>query len=108
LQQTKEFRLRKTVLAKVALAASATALLAVPVTADAAHRHRVLVCNNHSAVHRNANNGTLIGAVGGGLVGNAVGHNTTGTLIGAGAGAVAGHEIAKSRAQKKRCHYEYR
>ncbi|MDB5425889.1 MAG: hypothetical protein JWQ29_3305, partial [Phenylobacterium sp.] len=51
--------------------------------------------------------GTVIGAVAGGLLGNAVssgGGKTGGTIIGAGAGAVAGHEIAKH----KKCHYEYR
>lgn len=100
--------MRKTIIAKTLLAASAFAIAAAPIAADAAPRHRYLVCNTRSAVRRNANNGTVIGAVGGGLLGNAIGHNTTGTLIGAGAGAVAGHQIAKSRAQKKRCHYVYR
>jgi len=92
--------LRKTIIAKTMMAASAFAIVAAP-------KHRYLVCNTPSAVRRNANNGAVIGAVGGGLLGNAIGKNTTGTLIGAGAGAVAGHEIAKSRAKKK-CHYVYR
>ena len=96
------------IFAKAVVAASAAVLIAAPIVADAAPRKRVLVCNSKEAVRRNANNGTLIGAVGGGLVGNAIGDNTTGTLIGAGAGAVAGHQIAKNRAQKKRCHYVYR
>lgn len=97
----------KTIIAQALLAVSAVSVLAAPVAADAHPRHRYLVCNTESAVRRNANNGTVIGAVGGGLLGNAIGHNTTGTLIGAGAGAVAGHEIAKNRARKK-CHYVYR
>jgi len=67
----------------------------------------VLVCPTHSGVRRNANNGTIIGAAGGALAGQAIGHNTTGTLIGAGVGAVAGHQIAKTRA-KRNCHYEWR
>jgi len=100
--------MRRTFVARTLLAAMAVSVAAAPIAAEARTKHRYLVCNDQHAVRRNANNGTLIGAVGGGLVGNAVGHNTTGTLIGAGAGAVAGHEIAKSRAQKKRCHYEYR
>jgi uncharacterized protein YcfJ len=99
--------LRKTIIAKSLLAASAFLIAAAPIAAEAGPRHRYLVCNTASGVRRNANNGTLIGAVGGGLVGNAIGHNTTGTLVGAGAGAVAGHEIAKSRAKRK-CHYVYR
>lgn len=99
--------MRKTILAKAVLAATALTVVAAPLTAQAQPRHRYLVCNTESGVRRNANNGTIIGAVGGGLLGNAIGHNTTGTLIGAGAGAVAGHQIAKSRAQRK-CHYVYR
>jgi outer membrane lipoprotein SlyB len=95
------------ILAKAALAASAITMVTAPVAAEAKPQHRYLVCNTPSAVRRNATNGTVIGAVGGGLLGNAIGHNTTGTLIGAGAGAVAGHQIAKSRAQRK-CHYVYR
>lgn len=45
-----------------------------------------------------ANTGTVVGAIGGALVGNSLAHGggrTGGTLIGAGVGAVAGHEIAK-------------
>ena len=98
--------MRKTILMKTVLAAAAVTVVAAPLAAEA-HPKRVLVCNTESAVRRNANNGTIIGGVGGALVGQAIGHNTTGTLIGAGAGAIAGHEIAKSRA-KRNCHYEYR
>lgn len=100
--------MRNRIIAKAIVAASAAAVISAPIAAEAQTKHRRLVCNTDGAVRRNANNGTLIGAVGGGLVGNAIGKNTTGTLIGAGAGAVAGHEIAKSRAKKKRCHYVYR
>ncbi|CAN7527624.1 glycine zipper 2TM domain-containing protein [Phenylobacterium sp. LjRoot225] len=99
--------MRKTIIAKTMMAASAFAIVAAPIAAEAAPKQRHLVCDTKSAVRRNANNGTVIGAVGGGLLGNAIGKNTTGTLIGAGAGAVAGHEIAKNRAKKK-CHYVYR
>jgi hypothetical protein len=41
----------------------------------------------------NAESGALIGAGGGALAGQAIGHNTTGTLIGAGAGALGGYLI---------------
>jgi len=49
--------------------------------------------------------GTLIGAGGGALAGQAIGHNTTGTLIGAGVGAIGGYvvgnEMDKSNAKKQ-------
>lgn len=83
-------------------------LAAAPVVADAKPPpHRVLVCKD---ARKEANKGTVVGAVAGGLIGNAVaghGSKTEGTVIGAGVGAVAGHEIAKKNAKKK-CHYEYR
>lgn len=99
--------MRKTLIVRTALAVAAVTMAAAPLAAEAHQKHRVEVCDTPSAVRRNATTGTIIGGVGGALVGQAIGHNTTGTLIGAGAGAVAGHEIAKSRAKRK-CHYEYR
>lgn len=93
--------MRNKLLATATLVCSALAVAAAPMSADAASRHRVKVCTRASTHHRNT--GTVIGAVGGGLLGNAVSHNAGGTLIGAGAGAVAGHAIAK-----RHCHYEYR
>jgi uncharacterized protein YcfJ len=92
-------------IAKLVLAASAASILAAPAVAEA--KHRVLVCDRH-AVRSKSNTGTLIGAVGGGVLGNAVGGSTTSTVVGAGVGAVAGHEVAKHNAKKKRCHYVYR
>ena len=72
-------------------------------------KHKVLVCKD---VKKSANKGTVIGAVGGGVLGNVVaghGNKTAGTLVGAGVGAVAGHEVAKHNAKKNQeCHYEYR
>ncbi len=110
-QQFEESDLRRTLIAKTTLAVSALAVLTAPLAAQAQpphHRHhRVLVCPNESGVRRNANNGTIIGAAGGALAGQAIGHNTSGTLIGAGLGAVAGHQIAKNRARHN-CHYEWR
>lgn len=98
--------MRNRLIAAMVFASSSFALAAVPVLAEAAPK-RVLVCKN---VRKKANNGTLVGAVAGGVLGNAVaghGARTEGTLVGAGVGAVAGHEIAKNRAKRK-CHYEYR
>ena len=98
--------MRNKLIAKATLIFSAVAIAAAPVVAEA-KTHRVLVCE----AGRNARNtGAAIGAVTGGLLGNAVsrgGGKTGGTLIGAGVGAVAGHEIAK-RNGKKNCHYVYR
>jgi len=99
--------MRNRMIAAAFFACSGLALAAAPMEAQA-KQHRVLVCKN---VKHKANNGTIIGAVGGGLLGHTVaghGDKTAGTLIGAGAGAVAGHAIAKSNAKKKQCHYEYR
>lgn len=96
-------------MATLTLALSAAAVAAAPMAAEAAtHTKKVWVCSD---VRHEANKGTAIGAVTGGLLGNVVaghGHKTGGTIIGAGVGAVAGHEIAKSNAKKKNCHYEYR
>ena len=95
--------MRKNLIAAFGLVCSLTTV-AAPV-AEARQRERVLVCPN---VKKKATTGTVIGAVGGGLLGNAIGGNTGSTVVGAGVGAVAGHQIAKSNAKKKNCHYEYR
>jgi outer membrane lipoprotein SlyB len=47
-----------------------------------------------------ANKGTAIGAIGGGVLGNVLGHNTTSTVVGVGVGAVAGHQIAKNNCKR--------
>ena len=95
-------------IAKAVLAAAALTVATTPATAESRPKKKVWECPSESGVRRNANNGTVIGAVGGGVAGNVIGKNTTGALVGAGVGAVAGHEIAKKRAQKKGCHYVYR
>ena len=47
--------------------------------------------------HQHAVAGTVIGALAGGVIGNAIGHGRVGgTLIGAGVGAVAGHQIGRN------------
>jgi len=97
--------MRNRLIAALVFAVSSTALVAAPLPAEA---KRVLVCKD---VKKKANQGTVIGAVTGGVLGNVVagrGAKTEGTVLGAGVGAVAGHEIAKKNAKKKRCHYEYR
>jgi len=101
--------MRKTLIGPAIVACSALAVAAAPMGAQARHheRQRVWVCDNPRHA---ANTGTVVGAVGGALLGNAIaghGSKTGGTLIGAGVGGVAGHQIAKKHA-KKNCHYEYR
>jgi len=98
--------MRNRLIAAAVFGCTSLALAAGPMLAEAAPK-RVLVCNN---VRKKANNGTVIGAVTGGVLGNVVaghGAKTEGTLIGAGVGAVAGHQIAKNNAKRK-CHYVYR
>ena len=83
--------------------AAATVALVGPSLADAYpyhHPHRYYRHYDRCAAHHRhaANTGTVLGAIGGGLIGNSVaGHGSKfgGTLIGAGVGAVAGHQIAK-------------
>ena len=101
--------MRNKLIAHATLVLSALSVAAAPMVAEAqTHRgHRVLVCG---ASRHAKNTGTVVGAVTGGLIGNAVSHGggrTGGTIIGAGVGAVAGHEIAKSNG-KRNCHYEWR
>jgi uncharacterized protein YcfJ len=78
------------------LAAAATSLLAattLPADASARTRHHY----THKTCRSAANTGTVVGAVGGGLLGHSLGNHGTGsTLLGAGLGGVAGHQIAKS------------
>ncbi len=85
------------------LAVSTVAFAAAPVVAEA-KPHKVWVCKTSKSAKTT---GTVLGAVGGGLLGNAVTDGKTGgTIIGAGAGALAGREIAKGG--KKKCRYEWR
>jgi uncharacterized protein YcfJ len=101
---------RNKFLATATLLCSVLAVSTSISTAAQAERHRVRVCRDVSS--RGARNtGTVVGAVTGGLLGNALSHGggkTGGTIIGAGVGAVAGHQIAKHNDTHVRCHYEYR
>ena len=93
--------MRNRLIAALVIASSSFAFAAVPILAEAAPQ-RVLVCKN---VKKKATNGAVIGALGGGLLGNTVagrGDRTEGTIIGAGVGAVAGHQIAKSNCRHRR------
>ena len=94
-------------LSALTLAAAPIAASAQPRDSDRDPRHKVWVCRDP---HRAANTGTVVGGLGGALVGSALaghGNKLGGALIGGGVGAVAGHQIAKNNA-KKSCHWEYR
>ena len=84
------------ILKSAGLLAAAACVALAPSAASARHyshhhyRHYSRDCRG------SANTGTVVGAIGGGLLGNAVGHHSLGgTLIGAGVGGVAGHQLAK-------------
>jgi uncharacterized protein YcfJ len=97
--------LRNKLMSALAIAVAAASVSAAPIVAEAATTKRVWVCDK---VTKKANQGTAIGAVSGGILGNVVaghGNKTEGTLLGAGVGGVAGHSIGKN---KRKCHYEYR
>lgn len=64
----------------------------------------------HADCHDRKVAGTVIGAVAGGLLGNAVAHGGGrfgGTLIGAGVGGLAGHEIAGAGCRRYYHHVRY-
>ena len=50
-------------------------------------------------------NGTIIGGVGGALLGGAVTHGSTGPVVGGLGGAVLGHEIGRSGCRKRTAYY---
>jgi len=41
--------------------------------------------------------GTVVGGVGGALIGNAITHNTTGTVLGGVSGALVGNQVARQK-----------
>ena len=94
---------------KIALSAglvsSVVMLCAAPDLGQARTRH---VYHRHYAGcearrHETARNGTIIGAVAGGVIGNQLaghGSRTLGTVLGAGGGAVVGHQVG---AHSHRC-----
>ncbi len=66
-------------------------MLAAPSEADASCRSRKL-------------NGTIIGGVGGALLGGAVTHGSTGPIIGGLGGAVVGHEVGRNGCGRSRAY----
>ena len=93
---------------KLALCAAAlvAATVSLPQAVSARHyqhshyRHYSSYNGCHERRQRRGANGAIIGAIGGGVVGNAAsgGNRVPGTLLGAGVGALAGHAIGKNSA----------
>ncbi|MEG3155419.1 glycine zipper 2TM domain-containing protein [Sphingomonas sp. RB1R13] len=99
--------MRKTIMALTAASMAIPALVAAPTAADARHRYRSTAYSNTYCHRRSGTTGTIVGAVGGGLLGHAIVGGTAGTLIGAGAGALGGRAIEKGSLGPK-CHRYYR
>jgi uncharacterized protein YcfJ len=97
--------MRRFVVALGALS-SALSLAAAPAGAATHRTHHTRTAYNSRAAadcerarHRSGNTGTVLGAIGGGVIGSQMaepGSRTLGTVLGAGGGAVVGHQIAKS------------
>ena len=98
--------MRKTILAFAAASVALPALVA-PTAADARHRYYGRSYSNTYCHRRSGTTGTIVGAVGGGLLGHAIVGGTAGTLIGAGAGALGGRAIEKNNLGPK-CNRHYR
>jgi uncharacterized protein YcfJ len=101
---------RNKLFATATLLCSALAVSTAIIPTAAQARHQVRVCRDVSS-RGSRNTGTVVGAVTGGLLGNALSHGggkTGGTIIGAGVGAVAGHQIAKHNDTHVKCHMEWR
>jgi len=84
--------LRKTLKSAALVAAIAMPLIAGATAADASCQGR-------------KNTGTVIGGVGGALLGNSISHGGGGAIIGGVGGAVVGHQIAKSGCRTTRTAY---
>ena len=94
--------MRRTAVAGLVAAVAVTSILPSAASAQSS-------CEQRAHDRRVA--GTLLGAVGGGLLGNAVSHGggrTGGTLIGAGVGAVVGHSLARTNCYHPRAYYRTR
>lgn len=93
-------------LAIVTLSVAAAPAMAAD-TAPTKHTgKKVWVCKNPKKA---ATTGTILGAVGGAVVGDLLapkGSKTAGAVVGAGVGGLAGHQMAKTH-EKHKCHWEY-
>jgi hypothetical protein len=89
--------------------AGLAAVLAVPTFAAPFDAQARSYCEQRA--HDRRVGGTIVGAVAGGLLGNALSHGggrTGGTLLGAGAGAVIGNNLARTSCDRPRAYYRSR
>ena len=49
--------------------------------------------------------GTVVGGIGGALIGNAISHNATGAVLGGVGGAVVGNQVARVNCPDRPAHY---
>ena len=77
--------------------AAMAALIALPLLAGAT--------SASASCQSRKNTGTLIGGVGGALLGNSISHGGGGAIIGGLGGAVVGHQIAKSGCSGTHAYY---
>jgi uncharacterized protein YcfJ len=77
--------------------AGLAAAMAAPSLADAES------CQSHA--HDRKVTGTVVGGVGGALIGNAITHNTTGAVLGGVSGALVGNQIAREKCGERRADY---
>jgi uncharacterized protein YcfJ len=57
------------------------------------------------AAHDRKVTGTVVGGVGGALIGNAITHNTTGAVLGGVSGALVGNQIAREKCGERHADY---
>ncbi|MFL5295209.1 MAG: glycine zipper 2TM domain-containing protein [Phenylobacterium sp.] len=94
---------------RTALVAGLAAALAIPSFAAPVSAQARSYCEQRA--HNRKVGGTIIGALAGGLLGNAVSHGggkTGGTIIGAGVGAVAGNNLARINCDRPHAYYRHR
>ena len=82
---------------KTFTATALAALMALPLAAGAT--------SAQASCRGRANTGTVIGGVGGALIGNSIKHGGAGAIIGGLGGAVIGHQIAKSGCRGTHAYY---
>ena len=63
-------------------------------------------CQRHAHDRKVA--GTVVGGIGGALIGNAISHNTTGALLGGVGGAVVGNQVARVNCPDRTAYYHGR
>ena len=96
-------------MSRTALAVGLATALAIPSVAAPVSASARTYCEQRA--HDRKVGGTVIGALAGGLLGNAVSHGggrTGGTILGAGAGAVIGNNMARVNCDRPTAYYRSR